>query len=143
MQPSTHAKSACKESSWCLLYSQYVCRRTCGWFGLSASKTCVVLVDSRTSRPFSVSSPQQDLSRGICYFNLWLTHLVLCRGLERKLQEETFLYDTHTPMNLLQKGAIAILSTAAAFRKQVVEPLRSSACALAYFSLLHILTIIG
>ena len=69
--------------------------------------------------------------------------MVLSRGLERKQQEETFLYDTHTPMNLLQKGAIAVLSTAAAFRKQVVEPLRSSACALAYFSLLHILTIIG
>ncbi|DBA81666.1 hypothetical protein WJX77_006826 [Trebouxia sp. C0004] len=38
------------------------------------------------------------------------------RGLEHKQQEETFLYDTHTPMNLLQKGAIAVLSTAAAFR---------------------------
>ncbi|DBA76552.1 hypothetical protein WJX79_005579 [Trebouxia sp. C0005] len=38
------------------------------------------------------------------------------RGLERKQHEETFLYDTHTPMNLLQKGAIAVLSTAAAFR---------------------------
>ena len=66
----------------------------------------------------------------------------LSRGLEGKQQEETFLYDTHTPMNLLQKGAIAVLSTAAAFRKQVLEPLRSSACALAYFSLLHTFTTI-
>ena len=46
---------------------------------------------------------------------------VLNRGLEHKQQEDTYLYDTHTPMNLLQKGAIAILSTAAAFRKKVVK----------------------
>lgn len=31
------------------------------------------------------------------------------------------MYDTHTPMNLLQKGAVAVLSAAAAFRKKVVK----------------------
>lgn len=46
---------------------------------------------------------------------------MLNRGLDHKQQEDTFLYDTHTPMNLLQKGAIALLSTAAAFRKKVVK----------------------
>ncbi len=47
-----------------------VCRRTCAWFGLSVSEACVVLVDSRTSHPFSVSRPQQDLFRGTCYFEV-------------------------------------------------------------------------
>ena len=41
----------------------------------------------------------------------------LRRGLGHPAQDETYLYDTHTPMNLLQKGAVAVLSAAAAFRK--------------------------
>ena len=39
------------------------------------------------------------------------------RGLDHPDQAETYLYDTHTPMNMLQKGAVAVLSAAAAFRK--------------------------
>lgn len=38
------------------------------------------------------------------------------RGLEHPTQAEIPLYDTHTPMNTLQKGAVAVLSAAAAFR---------------------------
>ena len=39
------------------------------------------------------------------------------RGLEPPDQAEIYLYDTHTPMNMLQKGAVAVLSAAAAFQK--------------------------
>lgn len=39
------------------------------------------------------------------------------RGLDHPDQAETYLYDTHTPMNMWQKGAVAVLSAAAAVRK--------------------------
>ena len=39
------------------------------------------------------------------------------RGLDHSDQTESYLYDTHTPMNVLQKGAVAVLSAAAAFQK--------------------------
>lgn len=42
---------------------------------------------------------------------------ITCRGLEYPAKAETHLYDTHTPMNILQKGAVAVLSAAAAFQK--------------------------
>lgn len=38
------------------------------------------------------------------------------RGLDQTADEQTYLYNTHTPMNLLQKGAVAVLSAAAAYQ---------------------------
>lgn len=43
--------------------------------------------------------------------------VIRCSGLNDQREAASLLYDTHTPMNFLQKGAVAVLSAAEAYRK--------------------------